>query len=231
MENFIFTWPYSVWTQFIYASILGPIFNCDYLNKKCITFPWPRHRITSQETSGLLLALTQSEKQMIHLSQNIHRHPPTIACFVVWSLLKQVKSDCVSHGNRFWKAGFRPTQCCYHKENRSIRDTPPLRYISTNMWKQQLLKQLWHHPTCLSKQGPSLFPLNTDIPSFFLCKGSTAAASLFYTEPARQEVPLQSTHSLEFNSFCCSFPLILYSPELPNATKVFPLQQPFFKCT
>lgn len=48
----------SVCTQFIYASISCLIFSDDSLNRDLLTLLWPRHRVTGQETSVLLLALT-----------------------------------------------------------------------------------------------------------------------------------------------------------------------------
>lgn len=78
--------------------------------------------------------------------------------------------------------------------------------------------------------GPVFFPSsNTGVPSFSMHRGSTAVASALSSESTCQEVPLESTRSLEFNSFCHSSPSLLYAPELPKVSKVFLPEQPFFK--
>lgn len=226
MENFNFTWPHSVWTQFIYASILGPIFNCDYLNKDCITLPWPRHRITTQATSVLLLALTQSEKHSNSLKPR-HTQTPTHHHLFCGYLNKTNQTMSVI------LIGFAKLASDLYGAAVTRGTQRYTRRTSTDMWKQQLLKQLWQHPTYLSDHGPSTLPLLKHwCPQFFYVQGQYCSSIPLLR--SRVNMPRGSSREHTFprvNSFCHSSPLILYSPELPNICKAFLLQQPFSKYT
>jgi len=106
----------------------------------------------------------------------MYRHPPTITCFVVLSLLQWDKSDYASDSNRFCKAGFSPVWCCCHKGNMKHARCTSTK-IHLHPYIGTAASQLWEHPTRLSDCGSSTFPLlKHGCPQFLYAQGQNCSS-------------------------------------------------------